>query len=100
MFSSIDSPATRHLLAFVGNESVLREVPLPAAWRERVLRATTLPSRERLSALARDIANLESAGPFAWDHVTVQVWAVDYDSATLAPVGRLLRSERVQIAGQ
>jgi hypothetical protein len=97
MFSTTDSPAHRHLHAFVANESVMREVRLPEAWQERVLRVTTLPSRERVAALASDIAALESGGAVRWDQVTVQVWAVDYDPVTLVLSGRLLRSERVDI---
>jgi hypothetical protein len=100
MFSTTDSPANRHLHAFVGNDSLLREVLIPPAWQDQVLRATTLPNRARLAALAEAVAELESGGPFDWDQVTIQVWAGEHDPDSLIPTGTLLRRERLEIAKQ
>ena len=97
MFSVTDSPANRYLHASVENENLIREVRLPESWEERVRRATTLPTRQRLVTLAKDIAELESAGKLTWDRVTVQVWGVSYDPVTLTPSGTLLRAEHVDV---
>lgn len=98
MFSSTDSPGHRHLHAFVLNEAIKREVLIPSDLRENVRRATTLPSRLRLGSLAAELASLESRGIIRWDEVELQVWAVDYESGSLAPSGRLVRKERFDIA--
>lgn len=94
MFSSTDSPGRRHLHALVQNESIRREVALPADLEETVRRATTLPNRRRLGRLAAELAALESRGPIRWDEIELQVWAADYDRRSLAPDGRLVRTER------
>jgi hypothetical protein len=97
MFSSTDSPANRHLHAFVQNEGIRREVRIPPEFADRVRRATTLPTRKRLGTLAADIALLESASAVRWDEIELQVWAVTYDPSLL-PIGRLVRRERFPIA--
>ena len=94
MFSSTDSPGRRHLHALVQNESIRREVALPADLEETVRRATTLPNRRRLGRLAAELAALESRGPIRWDEIELQVWAADYGRRSLAPDGRLVRTER------
>jgi ferric-dicitrate binding protein FerR (iron transport regulator) len=98
MFSSTDSPGNRHLHAVVQNEAARREVAIPAHLEEAALRATTLPTRARLSALASQLALLEAGGTFTWDEVVIQVWSADYDARDLMPSGVLLRSERFDIA--
>ena len=40
----------------------------------------------------------ESGGPFAWEELGIDVWAVSYDPETLRPTGRLLKSERFDVA--
>lgn len=97
MFSTTDAPGNRHLHAFVQNEGVRREVAIPFDLADSVRRATTLPTRARLGALAAELALLESGGSFRWDEIELQVWAVDYDAALL-PDGRLVRRERFHIA--
>ena len=98
MFSSTDSPANRHLHAVLQNEGVRQEVAIPGELEESVLRATTLPRRDRLAALAAELALIESSGHFAWDDVVIQVWSKAYDSHNLAPSGKLLRHERFAVA--
>lgn len=97
MFSTTDAPGNRHLHAFVQNEGVRREVAIPFDLADSVRRATTLPTRARLGALAAELALLESGGSFRWDEIELQVWAINYD-ATLLPDGRLVRRERFHIA--
>ncbi len=97
MFSSTDSPGQRHLHAFVQNAGIRREVALPADLAETVRRATTLPSRRRLSSLAAELAELESGGSVRWDEIDLQVWAIDHDPRTLVPRGRLVRIERFDL---
>lgn len=97
MFSSTDSPGQRHLHAFVQNAGIRREVALPADLAETVRRATTLPSRRRLSGLAAELAELESRGSVRWDEIDLQVWAIDHDPRTLVPRGRLVRIERFDL---
>lgn len=97
MFSSTDSPGQRHLHAFVQNAGIRREVALPADLAETVRRATTLPSRRRLSSLAAELAELESRGSVRWDEIDLQVWAIDHDPRTLTPRGRLVRIERFDL---
>lgn len=98
MFSSVDSPGHRHLHAFVLNEDIRREVALPRDMKETVLRATTLPTPERLGALATELALLESGGTIRWEEIELQVWTVDYNAGSLSPSGRLVRKERFDIA--
>ena len=97
MFSTTDSPGNRHLHAFVQNEGIRREVTIPSDYADRVRRATTLPTRRRLGALAADLALLESGGRINWDEIELQVWAVDYET-TLLPNGRMVTRERFRIA--
>lgn len=98
MFSSTDSPSNRHLHAFVQNDAIRREVAIPRDLQEAVRRATTLPTRSRLGALAAQLAGLESAGSIRWDEIVLQVWAVDYATPGLQPKGRLVRTERFAVA--
>lgn len=97
MFSTTDAPGSRHLHAFVQNEGIRREVLIPREMANSVRRATTLPTRPRLGALAAELALLESGGSIRWDEIELQVWAVDYDAALL-PHGRIVRRERFPIA--
>jgi hypothetical protein len=98
MFSSVDSPGHRHLHAFVLNQDIRREVALPRDMKEAVLRATTLPTPERLAALAIELARLESDDTIRWDEIELQVWTVNYNAGSLSPSGRLVRKERYDIA--
>ena len=98
MFSSIDSPGHRHLHAFVLNDDIRREVAWPRDMKETVLRATTLPTPQRLAALATELARLESGGPIRWDAIELQVWTVDYQPDGLSPSGRLVVKERFDLA--
>ena len=97
MFSSTDAPGSRHLHGFVENEGIRREVAIPVDLADSVRRATTLPTRQRLGALAAEIALRESGGAIRWDEIELQVWATDYDPDSLLPTGRLLRKERFEI---
>ena len=98
MFSTTDAPGNRHLHVFVQNEGIRREVMIPRDLKDKVLRATTLPTTERLGTLAAELALIESRGPFNWDEIEIQVWAVDYQSGSLRPGGRLVKTERFDIA--
>ena len=98
MFSSTDAPDNRHLHVFVQNEGIRREVMIPRDLKDKVLRATTLPTTERLGTLAAKLALIESRGSFNWEEIEIQVWAVDYQSGSLRPGGRLVKRERFDIA--
>jgi hypothetical protein len=99
MFSTTDSPDNRHLHAVVQNDFIRREVAIPQELATETLRATTLPTRKRLGALAAELALIESGGLIAWDEIEVQVWKVDYQPGSLEPHGWLLKKERFTIAG-
>ena len=94
MFSSTDSPGNRHLHAFIQNEGIRREIVIPIDMRQTARRATTLPTRRRLKALAMELAEIESRGSIRWDEIDLQVWAVVYDPVSLSPGGKLLKKER------
>ncbi len=98
MFSTTDAPGNRHLHAFVQNEGIRREVAVTADLHRTVRRATTLPAQARLRALADELSQRESGGRIAWDEIEIQIWAVNYNPATLAPGGRLVRKERFAVA--
>jgi hypothetical protein len=98
MFSSTDAPGNRHLHVFVQNEGIRRDVVIPRHLDDLALRATSLPTKDRLHDFATELALIESQGPIVWDEIEIQVWAVDYASGSLVPVGRLLRRERFNIA--
>ncbi|MGI9264572.1 MAG: hypothetical protein ACR2QU_06575 [Gammaproteobacteria bacterium] len=98
MFSTTDSPDNRHLHAVIQNDALRREVFLPQELATPVLRATTLPTRERLGTLAAELALAETDGTIAWDEIELQVWSIDYQPESLAPHGRLLTRERFNIA--
>ena len=97
MFSSTDSPDSRHLHVFVQNEGIRREVAIPVDLHETARRATTLPTRARLGALGAELALIESGGRIKWDEIELQVWAVDHDPDNLLPTGRLVTKERFDI---
>jgi hypothetical protein len=98
MFSTTDSPDNRHLHAVLQNQDMRKEVRIPRDLVTETRRATTLPSRGRLGALAAELALRESGDNTLWREIEMQVWAIDYDPDTLAPRGRLLRRERFDIA--
>ena len=98
MFSSTDAPNNRHLHAFVQNEGIRREVAVPARLEVAVRRATTLPTRQRLGKLGKELASMESGGRIRWDEIELQVWALTYDPDTLLPEGRLVKTERFPVA--
>jgi hypothetical protein len=100
MFSSTDGPGNRHLHVFVQNDGIRRDVFIPAHLDEQALRVTTLPTTDSLRSLAAELAALEAGGQIIWDEIEIQVWAVDYTPQTLAPVGRLLKKERFNIAAR
>jgi len=98
MFSTTDAPGNRHLHAFVQNEGIRREIAVTTDLQRQVRRATTLPTLTRLRALADELMLRESASRIAWDEIEIQVWAVEYDPATLAPGGHLVRNEKFAVA--
>ena len=97
MFSTTDSPDNRHVHATILNDSLRREVFVSQELATETLRATTLPTRERLGSLAARLALKQSNDLGRWDEIEIQVWVVDYRPVTLAPHGRLLTSERFHI---
>lgn len=98
MFSTTDAPGNRHLHAFVQNEGIRREIAVTTDLQRQVRRATTLPTRTRLRALADELMLREYGSRVAWDEIEIQVWAVEYDLATLAPGGDLVRKEKFAVA--
>lgn len=98
MFAATDSPGHRHLHAFVQNDDIKREVAIPPELTDAVLRATTLPTRSRLDALAAELAALEATSSIQWNEIVLQVWTVDYATPGLQPGGRLVRTERFAVA--
>ena len=98
MFSTTDAPGNRHLHAFVQNEGIRREIAVTTDLQRQVRRATTLPTRTRLRALADVLMLREYGNRVAWDEIEIQVWAVEYDPATLAPGGDLVRKEKFAVA--
>jgi hypothetical protein len=98
MFSTTDAPGNRHLHAFVQNEGIRREIAVTTDLQRQVRRATTLPTRTRLRALADELMLREYGSRVAWDEIEIQVWAVEYDLATLAPGGDLVRKENFAVA--
>jgi hypothetical protein len=98
MFAVTDSPGHRHLHVFVQNDDIRREVAFPPDLEDAVLRATTLPTRSRLQALAAELAELEANSAIQWDEIVLQVWTVDYATPGLQPGGRLVRTEHFAVA--
>ena len=92
MFSSNDDSMSRTIRVRVHGPERSRDLGVPTELRTPAHRALVLPSEERLDALAREIAEIEtsSAGGSAAS-VRIAVWRLDYDPRTLAPQLVLLR---------
>ncbi len=99
MFSTQDAGSRRHLHVFAHHEGIRRELTLPRSLAEAAARASALPSRARLVALARrlDADDPDFGRPAALE---VQVYATRFDRETLAPRGVLLRSIEVPLADE
>ena len=97
MFSSTDSPASRHLHVFVQNAGIRRELFIPVELEDDARRAAALPTRARLDALAAALASAEDGGRVRWDELEIQVWAVVHERESLTPGGVLLRRERFRL---
>ncbi len=95
MFSTLDAGGNRHLHAIALRPGIRRELVIPVALENELLKALTLPSDRRLHALALALAELPSpdAGPL--DAMELQVWTPIYDRKNLTPSGTLLRSIRI-----
>ena len=98
MFSTTDSPAHRHVHAFLENEGSRRELFIPRELYEANRRAATLPTRERLSGFADQLLSSETDDRVRWDALEIQVWGVEYEADSLLPVGVLLAQERFELA--
>ena len=85
--------------AVVFRPGVRREVVIPESLEDLARRALTLPTASRLRALARELAELPSPDTGPAEAVEIQVWAPDFDRASLAPSGSMLRFIRVEIGG-
>jgi hypothetical protein len=99
MFSTIDSPAARHLHVFLETEGIRRELDIPRQLAQEARRATTLPTRARLERFAAALTSEQDLGKIAWEDIDVQVWGVNYDPDSLTPTGVLLARERFELAG-
>jgi hypothetical protein len=92
MFSTLDAGGSRHLHAIALRPGIRRELAIPDSLDEEVLKAITLPSDERLRALARTLAELPNPDSGPLTAMEIQVWAQSFDAKNLDPSGTLLRS--------
>ena len=104
MFSTTDTPARRHLHAWAIRPGLRSELEIPADLEVPVRRALALPVASRLSPIAGTLARIEEedgdpdAAPL--EAIVLQVFRVDYDKATLAPRGEMLRALEVPVGGR
>ena len=92
MFSSQDAGSKRHLHVFALHAGVRRELELPAELRDEIARALTLPTPERLRALAERFGAQDDPDFGTALALELQVFGTRFDPVTLEPSGVLLRS--------
>jgi hypothetical protein len=98
MFSTQDAAGNRHLHVFALHPGVRRELELPEAHGEEILRARALPTAARLRALAESLGFQDDPDFGVPAAVEVQVFGPRFDRVSLEPSGVLLRSVEVQRA--
>ena len=90
MFSTTDSSTSRHVHAFTTAEDGGRiEIDLPAELDELMRHTRVFPTPSAVARLAAVIARLPAA---TGRPVEVEVWQTTYDTVTMAPTSRVLRS--------
>jgi hypothetical protein len=90
MFATTDVWARRHLHAYAIGPGFRRELEVPAALRSLHRRALALPTETRLRALAQGLLEEADFGGEPVDAVSVTVYGVRFDPATMAPEGERL----------
>lgn len=91
MFASNDELHARRLFAWVTGPSGERRIEIPAGAQFEIVQALTLPSRHRLEALARRIADRERAEGEEPTRVRIQAWRTVHEPRSFRP-----RSERIR----
>ena len=90
MFSTTDSGTNRKFGIRVSTGEEDRLVPLTSEFGSGFYEGAMLPSKERLTRIARQVAAVESRrSPVSRVHVAV--WRVSYDPITMAPRHDLVR---------
>jgi hypothetical protein len=93
MFSSLDSPDRRHLHVFAYNDSIRKELLLPADMQESNQRVQGLPSSNAVSDFDQEVRLMFDIDP-SWT-LEIQVWGTLYDHKTLMPRGVLIKTVTV-----
>jgi hypothetical protein len=99
MFSTTDGWGTRHLHAVALSPAFRTSLEIPAELQEDAKRALALPTEERLSALARALAEQAPRDLEAPEAIRIDVFARRHDPETLAPHGERLRSLELRLEG-
>ena len=97
MFSTTDAGGQRHLHAFAIRPGIRRELDIPRALRDKVLRTLTLPTEANLRALANQLETLPTPDIGPLKAVELQVWRAHFDPDSLEPSSSLLRANEVPI---
>ncbi len=97
MFSTTDAGGQRHLHAFAIRPGIRRELNMPRALYDQVLRTLTLPTEANLRALAKKLATLPTPDIGPLKAIELQVWRAHFDPDSLEPSSALLRASEVAI---
>lgn len=99
MFSTTDDGMTRRVGIRVSGPDGEREIAVPPTLYRHALEAMILPSRGRLLALGRRIADYEAARGRFVSAVRIAVWRMDYDRRTLEARPVVVRDMLVPVSG-
>jgi hypothetical protein len=97
MFSTTDSPARRHIHAFLDADGIRRELVIPPELAEDARRAAALPTRDRLRRFTDRVAGSELDGPIRWQSIEIQVWGTRFDTDPALPDGVLIVRESFRV---
>ncbi|HJU87693.1 MAG TPA: hypothetical protein VJ788_10020 [Gemmatimonadota bacterium] len=97
MFSTTDDGVGRPMAIRVSGPAGDRDIGVPEPLAEEAYRASLLPSRRRLSGLAREVAALVSSGESEVTHVRIAVWRMSYDPRTLSAQPAVVRDLVVDV---
>ena len=97
MFATIDSRGERHIAILAESPGLQRELDLPEELEDLAERVRALPSEDRLTALAREIAAIEVERIPGLEVIQLQLWHTRRVAGSLAYDEELSRQVRVDV---
>jgi hypothetical protein len=99
MFSTTDDGVGRPMAIRISGPAGDREIGVPEPLAQEAYRGSLLPSRRRLSRLAREVAARTTSPEFQVTHVRIAVWRMSYDPRTLSARPAVVRDLTFDVRG-